>query len=175
MEPHLVQELVKSEWPASQKEQEANCGRDDKEATEQIYCRMLLEIFLITTGEVQGDMCDDMGYDPFLQCLRSSHNPPLRLFLRWVHYELVLPSYLRVVCVISLLFLQHKLPEKLWRWIGFRSAALTPAGLRDCCTSFCFFYLWNVWLVMSSVFCFWMDRWKKEALVDCILEQMETN
>ena len=54
-EPHFVQEPDKSGWPAPQREQEANSRRDDKEDTEQIYCRTLFETFLITSTEVRGD------------------------------------------------------------------------------------------------------------------------
>lgn len=55
-------------------------------------------------------------------------------------------SYLRVGCVIYLLFLQHKLSGSC----GGELVLLV--GVRDCCPGFCvfFFYLWNAWIVSSS-------------------------
>lgn len=101
--------------------------RDDKEATKQIYCHMLVEAFLITTGEVQGD-----DVTPLCKVKVRSWSSPEGFFFFSSEQSVNLYSPL-IFSVSGVRYLSVVLAtqavRKMWRWIGFRSSAFTPVGL----------------------------------------------
>ena len=90
--------------------------------------------------------------DPFLQ---STGQLPI---LPWGFSSTVRSMNLHsspLICVICLLFLQHKPSGSCGGELVSGATAFTPLGFRDCCSRFCvfFLYLWNVWVVSSRFFC----------------------
>lgn len=130
---HFLQEPDKPGWTAAQREQEVNSMKRwqrDHQADLPPYAPWDISNYYWRS---QRWWCD-----PFFAKLRSAPSPPLRLFFPVSKAWTCTPPTLSVsrVCYLSVV-LATQAVRKLWRWIGFRSTAFTPVGLRDFCTSFC--------------------------------------